>query len=409
MSQPYSALLDVPLIGQETNSWCWAASGQMVMQWFGISVSQCRQATYQFGQAAGVNCCTQPTPSPCISGGQVEISHYGFTYNQLGASSWLGQSQIETQIYTQVEPWIINPNGPHFGHVLVAVGYVDFTSIVPNLFLVGINDPWPQNPSFNAQGQATSPVVGQFYWEKFDAYEEGVWEGQVHTEGYDIYNIVPPLASEWYTPPVLMPPKKWPIQIQPELAVRVNEGDTDPGQAAEMAWRFSQTLVTAGSVSRLGFASEKSAAGARVAGPVEQFSIPMKRLRVWTRGQPVSQMLERVPALFVPVQVDGRTCASLRLRQVKNVWRLATFGSARLSQAWHQAQKSAGQFLVEIEGLELAFAGRRAGSDLHLTPLFSYDLFQLKAGHEQRAEEIIPNLVEAAVHYKPSILSPKPR
>ena len=39
----------VTLRPQETNMWCWAASGQMVMDFLGNNVSQCVQANNRFG------------------------------------------------------------------------------------------------------------------------------------------------------------------------------------------------------------------------------------------------------------------------------------------------------------------------------------------------------------------------
>jgi hypothetical protein len=407
-AQFYSEV-NVPLIGQETNSWCWAASGQMVMQYFGYYVPQCVQATFQFGQSMGVDCCTLPTPSVCISGGQVVISHYGFNYNQLGGTSWLTPAQIEDQIFWQAEPWIINPNGPGFGHVIVGVGYWNFTNISPKMFFIGINDPWPQNPSFNSQGQATGPVVGEFYLETYEAYAHGVWEGVAHTEGWDIYNIVPPPSSAVYVPPIHWPPISIPIRVTPDLVARVSQGDANPVQAAGAAWELLKNFVTHETATRLGFASEKSAASAVLAAPVEQFAIAQQKLRDWKTGQSPNEILEKASALFVPVQVEARTRASIRLMNDQGTWRLATFGSARLSQAWQEAQKSAGQFLVEIESLELAFAGRREGNQLLLTPLFNDGNLHLEAGHELRAEEILPALAKAATNYRPSVLTSKPR
>jgi hypothetical protein len=57
--------------------WCWAASGQMVMETFGKNVSQCDEANKRFGQS---NCCNSPTPEPCIQGGWPEFDKYGFTF-----------------------------------------------------------------------------------------------------------------------------------------------------------------------------------------------------------------------------------------------------------------------------------------------------------------------------------------
>lgn len=56
--------LNVTLHPQETGMWCWAASGQMVMDYLGHDVAQCVQANNRFsrtdccqgGPCPGVNC-----------------------------------------------------------------------------------------------------------------------------------------------------------------------------------------------------------------------------------------------------------------------------------------------------------------------------------------------------------------
>ena len=100
---------------------------------------------------------------------------------------------------------------------------------------------------------------------------------------------------------------------------------------------------------------------------------------------------------------------SLHLRLNRGVWQLATFGSPQFSQMWQRARKAGGQFLVQIESLELAFAGRRVDGKLLLIPLFSDVRLHLEEGKEQPAEKILDGLVEAAVAYKPSVLNSRAR
>ena len=400
--------LSVPLIGQEASLWCWAASGQMVMQYFTVSIRQCSQAGVYFRR----ECCSQPTPHECTEkGGKVIINHYGFTYTPPSEIIRLSESQIATQVYSRREPWIINPyrRNPQWGHVLVAVGYDSFEDIERGGLLIGINDPWPKNSPYNSLGQPTGPTAGEFYLETYEAYANGWYEGVTHTEGWDIYDIEPPPASASVTRPILAKPTVSPTPVPPELVKRVFQGDSIPEQAAITALLMMKKLMIPETVSAFGFSSEQSVADAQLGAPIVQFGISLERLRIWRPGERPSEMLERVPALFVPVQVDGRTRASLRLQQVNGAWKMATFGSARLSQAWQIAQNSPEQFLVEIEGLELAFAGRKKDAVLYLTPLFSDPELGLEAGREQRAEQIFPRLVDAAVRYRPAVVGPNPQ
>lgn len=58
--------LPVTLHPQETQNWCWAASGQMVMDYLGHNVSQCVQANNRFGRndCCEIDLCPTPTEPP---------------------------------------------------------------------------------------------------------------------------------------------------------------------------------------------------------------------------------------------------------------------------------------------------------------------------------------------------------
>src|SRR5690242_96351 len=70
--------LPVQLRAQETEVWCWAATGQMTMEFLGTSVSQSEQANRAFRRD---DCGRVPTPRPCIRGGEILLRPYGFSYD----------------------------------------------------------------------------------------------------------------------------------------------------------------------------------------------------------------------------------------------------------------------------------------------------------------------------------------
>src|SRR5207244_11161457 len=74
---PAASHLAVTLRPQQTNMWCWAASGQMVMEFLGVTVQQCTGANNGFGRSG---CCNTPTPGSCVNGGWPEFDKYGFTF-----------------------------------------------------------------------------------------------------------------------------------------------------------------------------------------------------------------------------------------------------------------------------------------------------------------------------------------
>jgi len=376
-----SVLLNVPLIPQKTCCWCWAASGQMVMTYTGHPIQQCQQATYQFGAAAGQNCCNSPTPGVCVSGGQVEIGHYGYTYQQLGDNSALSRAQIENDVYGRHMPWIINPHGPGFGHVIVGVGY---TTVFGNLTLVAINDPWPPNS-------------GDFYWESYAHYKCGFWSGVCHTEGYDLYAIVPPLFPILHLPP----PITRAIDVKPNEAL---VEAPDPLSAARASLPLFSQTIDADETGRVGIRSGAELLRATLDAPVDEYNIKIANLREWRHDGRASDILAKSPGAMIPVEVNGRVAATFRMMQEGGRWSVATFGGPALGRAWERARANGGQFLVEIDGLELAFAGRRVGDKIRLTPLFDEPNLKIGAGHEEAAEDIFTRIQPLAAIQRPNIL-----
>src|SRR5260221_4789846 len=132
----------VPITGQHTDMWCWAASGEMTMNFLGASpaVVQCDEANKRFGKT---NCCNSPTPAECIVGGWPEYSKYGFTavHTSDAALTW---DQVRDQIYCRKEPfafsWHWSGGG---GHMLVVNG----NAVVARPPDVLINNPPPGAPA----------------------------------------------------------------------------------------------------------------------------------------------------------------------------------------------------------------------------------------------------------------------
>src|SRR5689334_11876550 len=117
---PPSASLNVSVVPQELSNWCWAASGQMVMHHLGTDVSQCVQATDEFGLP---HCCPSASaPDNCDSGGWPEFEKHHIKYQRTSgrALSW---KEIQSQIGCRKQPfafsWKWSGGG---GHMMVAVG-----------------------------------------------------------------------------------------------------------------------------------------------------------------------------------------------------------------------------------------------------------------------------------------------
>jgi len=157
------------LNGQQTGMWCWAASGQMTMNFLhsASNVQQCDESNKRFGRT---DCCNSPVPSACVNGGWPEYGKYSFK-SDITSDAPLSWTQIKSQIYCAKKPfafsWHWNGGG---GHMMVATGYVT----IDGTNYVSVNNPWP--PTGGVQEVYT-----------YDKYVGG--SSYDHTHWNDYYNI----------------------------------------------------------------------------------------------------------------------------------------------------------------------------------------------------------------------------
>lgn len=139
---PVQESLGVTLRPQETGMWCWAASGQMVMEYQGTNIPQCTQANNRFGRT---DCCNSPVPGGCVNGGWPEFGKYGFTFETTSnaALSWDAlRKEIADSSYCGRRPFAFTWHWPGGGgHMMVAIGY----RTVDGVNFVEMNDPWAPN------------------------------------------------------------------------------------------------------------------------------------------------------------------------------------------------------------------------------------------------------------------------
>lgn len=147
---------------QQTNMWCWAASGEMCMDFLGTDVSQCDEANKRFGRS---DCCNSPVPAGCVNGGWPEFAKYGFTAN-VTSDAALSFDEIKKQIFCKSAPiaysWHWNGGG---GHMMVIHGYV----VIDGTQYVSVQDPW-------------APNVGNARIVSYDSYVSGT--GYTHWNDY---------------------------------------------------------------------------------------------------------------------------------------------------------------------------------------------------------------------------------
>ena len=139
---------------QETPQWCWAASGQMVMEEAGTrTVPQCYEANQALGRT---DCCSCPTPAACVQPGWPQWSTWGFNNKTANPLSW-------AELVAKIDAgkpfafaWGWNGGG---GHMMVVRGYA------VNLLLgdsVYVDNPWGPKGRCGPGGNASGPFGGDF-------------------------------------------------------------------------------------------------------------------------------------------------------------------------------------------------------------------------------------------------------
>jgi hypothetical protein len=184
------------------NNWCWAASGQMIMELLGRepqTVCQCRQAE----QVLGVKgCCV--TPSSCLPADELPArcdrprwpafverpDAYGFDYkttcdalaqrqdDEACADKPLGWTELTAEICAG-RPVIasLRPRGSATGHTVVVKGF----STRPQRRVL-VLDPSRLCPS----GRDCEGELDEGFWLSYEEYAAG-WDGRVHW--VDFYGI----------------------------------------------------------------------------------------------------------------------------------------------------------------------------------------------------------------------------
>lgn len=143
---PASAgILNITPITQQQQQWCWAASSQMILSYYGTSTAQCTMANYCFGQYSCCNnivwpdgtgyYCNQPNWIFDRGSDMAEVlSHYG-GISGTGYYSALGWSTLVSEI-DGGHPFVIGFSWTGGGgHALVGRGYSGSYGYY--------NDPWP--------------------------------------------------------------------------------------------------------------------------------------------------------------------------------------------------------------------------------------------------------------------------
>ena len=129
--------VSVQLRPQETNNWCWAATTQMITEYYGHGRSQCELANERFSMTT---CCEGDCPknSACNIPGWTMFAECGF--DSTASATPLSWYDLKCEIDCDDSPlsYAYGPKSGGVGHVLVISGYarLDGTDYV------ALTDPW---------------------------------------------------------------------------------------------------------------------------------------------------------------------------------------------------------------------------------------------------------------------------
>ncbi|MGD2092946.1 MAG: C39 family peptidase [Candidatus Aminicenantes bacterium] len=161
-------LLDVHLHAQQTPSWCWAASGEMIMTYLGLEVPQCMQVNDAINRK---DCCKIPRPGRCGTTTQYpDYEKYGFKYkcsdNALKWEELVSQTDALKPVGFSWQFTDLDKRSG--GHYMVARGYI----LLNDIKLVLVNDPSPWNKC-KCQGGSLKIISYSHYVEYPKRYKHG--------------------------------------------------------------------------------------------------------------------------------------------------------------------------------------------------------------------------------------------
>jgi hypothetical protein len=183
---PDVAHLSLSLAGQETGQWCWAASGQMTMNFVhpASAVQQCQEVNREFPHlqslAPPINCCSASLPRPglCWLRGWPQYCEHGFKASRTSNRA-LAWNEIREQIACRKTPIAFSWHIGGGGHMMVAVGY----KISRGKLKVEVVD--PKNGDYNAKTMSYGPPGTTFI--TYNQYVGGKSLNYDHWD--DFYNI----------------------------------------------------------------------------------------------------------------------------------------------------------------------------------------------------------------------------
>lgn len=370
--QDVSKSLAVERRNQETNMWCWAASGEMVMDYLGVNVTQCDQANKRLGKS---NCCMSPVPNDCVQGGWPEFDKFGFTFAKTNSTP-LTWEQIVEQIDVLKAPfaftWAWTGGG---GHMMVIYGYAE----IGGIRYVMVHDPWP-------------PGVGATRTITYDDYVSG----PDYSHWDDYYDVEKVISSPFGS-----------------VGGPGNMNEQIPGQREVVEASRDEAVRSLAAMRQLLKASGPGAgSGTMTLGsPITVSVIRLDELRATNLPSPgtedgsVSELLRRKPTKVVYPVLDDRMLAQAEIVVVQHgkTWRQGSMGSPSLTARTKSSVNAPGgsentnsTAVILVPSLNQEFLIITESGDTRYRPLINDPQLGFDSKQPLTANELTNKLIAAA-------------
>ncbi|WP_028316642.1 papain-like cysteine protease family protein [Desulfatibacillum aliphaticivorans] len=291
--------LEVELIPQETEQWCWAASAEMIMKYLGRDVPQCEQANTEFKRN---DCCGDPVPKECVKPGSPQFAHWDFLYRFIDPPDVLSFHDLKHEFCSNrpvqfVWKWTGGKKG---AHEMVATGYSDYDQ------MIHINNPWPVDS-------------GEVAWITYSEYVSG----KDHTHGRDYYDIhYNPKERE--APPVKESSGE--MVMEKESSAPKREEFVDAQSAAIKGLKLYVSLGMAQSEASL--KSPEDASKLELGEPFQVYFIGFDKIEQFQPGQSSDQFLLDLDELMFPILCNGQVVSAVAVNREAGKWHVKSIGNS---------------------------------------------------------------------------------
>ncbi|MEI6083252.1 MAG: papain-like cysteine protease family protein [Verrucomicrobiota bacterium] len=387
--EPDCVLLDVPYHCQEHEGWCWAACGEMIMDFFQVFVRQCDQVNQRTTQ----DCCPAfpEEDLACNFPDWPHFKSYGFRVTK--SRRPLAWVHLQNQLAVARRPfaWAYAARGSRVvGHMLVVCGYFSLQG-VPMVVYQNPN-PWCGDPERDPNAYPLSAYA-------YDQYANGPIAGYYHR--LDIFPVPKTTPEDAAPHPVALgaPNPDSTAAPQPDW------GRTPEAAVANILTAFA-ALGTNTNPVRYGFLTPAEITLARPGIPASIQVLPFADLLTAKRGATLESLLQPTGQFIIPVAVNRQTRCAVTLQRQGPNWQVAGLGDAAVARTLvaTRARSSArsvlsprAYFIVRLPfGLNTFVLAHRANPGLILTPLYDDAPVGFRAGVDISAAVALPALIRQA-------------